>query len=206
MSLCWTERSLEFPINLGKWWGFIVKINRIIRICLLVLITFCIPNQQAFADGPGTGGRRIRLDEEPAGPYLLRVVTSPTPPRVENLYIEVRVTEVESRRILSDLIVTVTALSTDGEVTRVVAIATHDTAPIPDDYAAHMLIPRAGVWNIVVHVDGALGAGEASFLERVSSLNSLGPIISLGAPFGGLAILIIIFLRLQRRSGEETER
>ncbi len=182
-----------------------MKTNKIITLFFLVLITFCIPNQQAFADGPGTGGRRIRLDEEPAGPYLLRVVTSPTPPRVENLYVEVRVTEVESRRILSDLSVTVTAFSTDGEVIKVVAIATHDIAPIPDQYAAHVLIPRAGVWNIVVHVYGPLGAGEVSFLERVSSPSSLGPIISLAAPFGGLAILIFIFLRMQRRSGEKME-
>lgn len=183
-----------------------MKINKVFTLCFLILFAFCIPDQQAFAEGPGTGGRRIRLDDEPAGPYLLRVVTSPTPPRVENLYLEVRVIEVESLKILTDLKVTVTAFSTEGEATRVTAIATHDIAPIPDEYAAHMLIPRAGVWNIVVHVDGPLGDAQASFLERVSSPSSLGPIISVGAPFGGLAILIIIFLRMSRRSGEETEK
>jgi hypothetical protein len=145
------------------------------------------------------------LDDEPVGPYLLRVVTSPTPPRVENLYLEVRVIDAVDRKILTNLNVTVSAFSTEGEAISVDAVATHDIAPIPDEYAAHVLIPRAGVWNIVVHIEGPLGAAEVSFLERVSSPSSLGPIISIGAPFGGLAILIFFFLRMQRRSGEEGE-
>jgi hypothetical protein len=125
---------------------------------------------------------------------------------VENLYLEVRVVDEASSKILTDLDVTVSAHSTEGEKTTIDVVATHDIAPIPDEYAAHLLIPRAGVWSIVVRVDGPLGTGEVSFLERVSSPSSLGPILSVGAPFGGLAILIIVFLRMQRRSEEETEQ
>jgi hypothetical protein len=124
---------------------------------------------------------------------------------VENLYLEVRVIEAASSNILTDLEVTVTAHSTEGEPTTLEVVATHDIAPIPDEFAAHVLIPRAGVWSMVVRVDGPLGMGEVSFLERVSSPSSLGPILSVGAPFGGLAILIIIFLRMQRKSKEEIE-
>jgi hypothetical protein len=182
-----------------------MKISKIVAITFFVLVSLSYPYQRVFAEGPGTGGRRIRLENEPAGPYLLRVVTSPTPPRVENLYLEVRVTDAGNANILTDLNVTVRAFSTEGEPTSINSIATHDIAPIPDEYAAHLLIPRAGVWNIVVQVDGPLGSGETSFLERVSGPSSLGPIISIGAPFGGLAILIIIFLRMQRNSGEEKD-
>lgn len=172
---------------------------------LSLTILILIPFRTVFAEGPGTGGRRIRLEDEPAGPYLLRVVTSPTPPRVENLYLEVRVIDASSTEILTNLDVRVSAQSTEGEPTVIETVATHDIAPIPDEYAAHVLVPSAGVWKIIVRVDGPLGAGEASFLERVSSPSSLGPILSVGAPFGGLAILILIFLRMQKKAKEETE-
>lgn len=68
----------------------------------------------------------------------MRVVNSPTPPKVENLYLEIRVLNAESRDILTDLSVTISASSTEGEDSTIDAIATHDIAPIPDEYAAHL--------------------------------------------------------------------
>lgn len=185
--------------------GFKMKTRKMVVLSLITFIILLLPSQPAYADGPGTGGRRIRLDEEPAGPYVVRVVTSPTPPKVDNLYLEIRVLDAESRDILTDLSVTISASSTEGEDSTIDAIATHDIAPIPDEYAAHLIIPRAGVWSIAIQIDGPLGSGEVSFLERISSPSSLGPIISIGAPFGGLAILIFIFLRMQRDSMDKTQ-
>lgn len=185
--------------------GFEMKTRKMVVMSLITFIVLILPSQLAFADGPGTGGRRIRLDEEPAGPYIVRVVTSPTPPKVEDLYLEIRVLNAESRDILTDLSVTISVSSTEGEDSTIAAIATHDIAPIPDEYAAHLLIPRAGVWRIDIQIDGPLGSGEVSFLERISSPSSLGQIVSVGAPFAGLAILIFIFLRMQRDSMDKTQ-
>lgn len=185
--------------------GFDMKTRKIVVLSLITFIILIRPSQLAYAEGPGTGGRRIRLDEEPTGPYVVRVVTSPTPPKVENLYLEIRVLNAESRDILTDLSVTISASSTEGEDSTIDTIATHDIAPIPDEYAAHLIIPRAGVWSITIQIDGPLGIGEVSFLERISSPSSLGPIISIGAPFAGLAILIFIFLRMQRDSMDKNQ-
>ena len=181
------------------------RLGRNASLWLLLTAAILFPFQSVLAEGPGTGGRRIRLEEEPAGPYLLRVVTSPTPPQVENLYLEVRVIDASSSKILTNLEVSVCAQSTEGEPRTIETVATHDIAPIPDEYAAHVLVPSAGVWEITVRVEGPLGVGEASFLERVSSPSSLGPILSVGAPFGGLAILILIFLRMQKKAKDEAE-
>ena len=184
---------------------FEMKTRKMVVLTLIAIISLILAPQPAYADGPGTGGRRIRLDEEPAGPYVVRVVTSPTPPKVENLYLEIRVLDAESRDILTDLSVMISASSTEGEDSTIDAIATHDIAPIPDEYAAHLIIPRAGVWSINIQIDGPLGYGEVSFLERISSPSSLGPIISIGAPFAGLAILIFVFIRMQRDSMDKTQ-
>jgi hypothetical protein len=76
--------------------------------------------------------------------------------------------------------------------------ATHDIAPIPPEYAAHLIIPEAGIWQITVIVEGSRGRGEVTFLERVSDPPTLGIYIVVGAPIAGLAILGLVFLWLQR--------
>jgi hypothetical protein len=179
------------------------KLNR-----LLVVILFwtfwemVLSPSQAFASGPGEGGRRVRLDDEAAGPYLVRVVTSPTPPRVENLYVEVRVLESNSSQVIVDAQVTILA-APEGEPTPTLReVATHDIAPIPTEYAAHLVIPEAGLWRITIQVESDMGMAEVEFLARVSKPSSIGVIFAVGAPVVGIAILALIFLRLQRATQE----
>lgn len=153
-----------------------------------------------MASGPGTGGRRVRLDDQPAGPYLLRVVTSPTPPQVDNLYVEIRVSSAETGEILEDVNVSVQARHQSRSQPSIDVVATHDIAPIPNEYAAHLPVDVTGIWSITVFVDGDPGYGEATFDERVNSPSILPTLITIGAPVGGLAILIGIFIWLQRNS------
>ena len=146
------------------------------------------------ADDPGTGGRKIRLDEESVGGYRIRVVTSPIRALVNNLFLEIRLTDPSSGARITDANVWITATS-GADIVEVQA--THTNAPIPDEYAARILIPYAGVWEIIIGIDGPLGRGEVSFLERVSNPSSVGAIISVGAPIVGLIILGLIFYRLR---------
>lgn len=157
--------------------------------------------QPAGASGPGTGGRRIQLDDEPAGPFRLRVVTSPTPPVVENLYVEVKVLESASGMTVTDAQVLAWAHPAEGENPRIEAQASHDIAPIPTEYAAHLPVPEAGMWRVHVRVSGAQGSGEVSFLQRVNTPTSLGWFIAIGVPLGGLALLGAFFFWLQRSQG-----
>lgn len=154
----------------------------------------------AYAEGPGTGGRKIKLDQEPAGPYLVRVIISPTPPRVENTYLEIRVIEPATDAIITDADVTVRAVSGEAFVE---AIASHAIAPIPDEFAAHLPIPFPEVWEFTVTVESSLGRGEVNFLERISKPNSIAPLLSVGVPIIGLLILGVVFYRLQRSADQE---
>jgi hypothetical protein len=152
----------------------------------------------AYAEGPGTGGRQIRLEDEPAGPYLLRVVSSPTPPRVENLYIEVRVTEAASGRDVTDATVWTRARYVDGDAPPVEVEAVHAIAPIPTEYASHLPVSRSGAWEITITIDGEPGHGEASLVIQILEPSSISVLVSVGLPVAGLAVLGFLFFMLQR--------
>lgn len=157
----------------------------------------------ASAEGPGTGGRRVMLDDHAAGPYLLRVVTSPTPPRAENLYVEVRVLDAEDREPITDANVVASAEYQDGQLPVLREVATHDIAPIPHEYAAHLLVPEPGVWKVTISVDGVQGTAEVDFLIRVAGSAAIGTALAVGLPVAGLALLILVFLLLQRNEDQE---
>jgi hypothetical protein len=178
-------------------------IKRILPVSAAVACLLAVMVKPGQASGPGEGGRRVRLNDEPAGPYLLRVVTSPTPPQIENLYVEVRVTDPATGKTVTDADVVVHAAPTeiDGSELRVEAV--HDIAPIPMEYAAHLPVDKTGLWEITVGVDGQQGQGAASFLLTVSSPPRLSWLVAVGAPIGGLAALIVVFLWLQRHTAHE---
>jgi hypothetical protein len=177
--------------------------NRWAASLALALALSLLPPASAAAEGPGTGGRRVMLDGAAAGPYLLRVVTSPTPPRVENLYLEIRVIDAESRQIVTDADVQAAATFTEGEAQQVGGTATHDIAPIPTEYAIHLPVERAGTWRIDVMVDGESGSGSIDFLVGVGGSTTLGTALAIGLPIGGLVLLVVVFAWLQRHAEDE---
>ena len=171
---------------------------------MLILSTFAPLWSDASASGPGVGGRRIRLDDVEAGPYLVRAVTSPTPPTVENLYVEVRVTDAASGEVLTDLDVFVGAISLESDALELDEVAVHDIAPIPTEYAAHLPVSATGLWEIQIEIQGPDGTGIVTFIERVQNPPNLSWLIAVGAPIAGLALLGAIFFWLQRNSQQET--
>lgn len=171
----------------------------------MAVLAAALVSRAATAEGPGTGGRAIRLEDEPAGPYRLRVVTSPTPPRVGSLFLEVRVSAADTHAVLTDVEVTAQASPTEGSEASLSAAATHDYAPNPVEYAAHLPVTSAGVWEIRVRIEGELGSGEASFLQRVSASATLGVGLSLALPVAGIAGLLLVFRLLQRRGEPSRE-
>jgi hypothetical protein len=170
-----------------------------------VLILSAVSLVPAYASGPGEGGRRVRLEDEPAGPYLLRVVTSPTPPKVENYNVEVRVRDAQSGKVLNDVTVLITAEPAETEGEEISEVATHDFAPIPNEYAAHLLVYQEGLWNITVRVEGDFGDGEVTYVERITNPVDLGWLVAFGPPVAGMVLLILVFLRLQRNAQRSRE-
>jgi hypothetical protein len=169
-----------------------------IKVAIVVGFLFMLNTEGAVAAGPGQGGRRIRLDNAPAGPYRLRVITSPTPPLVEQLYLEVRVTDADKGEPILNAYVMTVATPIDGSGQAVEAEATHEFAPISSDYAAHLKVNEVGQWEVEVLVQGDLGEGSASFTERVTSRNTIGPLLSVAVPIAALLALGLIFFWLQR--------
>lgn len=154
----------------------------------------------ANASGPGTGGRRVRLDNYATGPYLLRAVTSPTPPRQGDFNVEVRVLDAATGQVLTGAMVTIRIEPVDHPGTILEEQATHAYAPLPEEYAAHVPPDTTGLWLVAIHVQTELGTGDASFYQEVAAPSTLGGILSVGLPFAGLLLLVLFFFWMQRKS------
>ena len=172
---------------------------------ILLLFTAFLGYSVALASGPGVGGRRVRLDNEPGGPYLIRAVTSPTPPIIENFNIEVKVVSAENGQEVLDAYVLIQAEPIEFESTSLEEVATHEFAPLPTEYAAHLLIPDVGLWLVTIQVESEWGYGEVSFYQQISNPSNLGAVVSIGAPVGGLLLLVLVFIWLQKNSDTTVE-
>ena len=169
---------------------------------IVAIVLFMLPSS-GWASGPGTGCRRVRLDNEPSGPYLLRAVISPTPPKVRDFNVEVRV-EDQAGTVIENAVVMITAAPSDHESETIQATATHEYAPVPSEYAAHLPVATAGLWEITIQVESSLGVGQVSFFQQVARPSSINAWLSVGVPFAGLFLLALLFLWLQKQStGQE---
>ncbi len=159
------------------------------------------PIDQGVSDVPAAGhahagARRIRLEETPAGPYLVRAVTSFGPNRLQDVALEVRVVDAASGKTLTDAQVLVVAEDESGR--RLEAAAAQGEAKIPRDYGAVLALPAAGAWHVVILIDGRLGQAQAGFDLLVPSAGGVGNVIGAYLPFGGLFLLIVAYLLLTR--------
>lgn len=167
---------------------------RILIACTLSIISL----NPAYAIGPGTGGSKIRVNEEQVGPYILLVATSPLPVTLDQqMSVWVRVTDGQSEALRRDAVVTVAATPRDGGQT-LTAQATHQNAGNDYDYVAHFEVETTGQWDLTVTVEDAPGPADVSFVETVSSGVSTTVIIGLAIPF--VIIAGVIGWYLWRRS------
>jgi hypothetical protein len=150
-------------------------------------------------------GQRVRLDDVSAGPFLLRVLTSPVPPRPGNFLVEVRVRDAAGR-LSRDARVWVEARPEEGSAEEVRVEAGSELAKIPGELAAQLPVDRPGIWLITVVVEGPAGSGEVGFAERVSSALGLGAWLSALLPFAGLALLVLGYAALTRIAPPESPK
>ncbi len=159
------------------------------------------PIEQAASESPATGhahagARRIRLDDAPAGPYLLRAVTSFGADRLQDVAVEVRIVDAASGKTLTDAGVRILAEDRSGR--RIEAKAAQGEAKIPRDYGALLALPASGAWHIAILVDGSRGQAQAGFDLLVPSGGGVGNLIGAYLPFGGLFLLIVAYLLVTR--------
>jgi hypothetical protein len=143
-------------------------------------------------------GQRVRINDASAGPWILRVLTSPVPPFPGDFLVEVRVKDATSGATRRDVSVWIEARPEEGTPEVVRAQAVPDEAKIPGEFAAQVPVSRPGIWLITVSVDGPEGAGQLGFAERISSALGLGAWLSALLPFAGLALLVLGYVALSR--------
>lgn len=153
-----------------------------------------------YAIGPGTGGSKIRVDDERIGPYILLVATSPLPVTLDQqMSVWVRVTNDATNQLMRDSIVMVDITPREGGET-LTAQATHENAGNDFDYVAHFDVDETGFWEVNIVVDDELGEVDVSFSEQVSRGANTTLLIGLGVPFIVLAFVIGVYF--WRRSEE----
>lgn len=169
----------------------------------LVVITLAYLNSPALAIGPGTGGSKIRVNEERIGPYSLLIATSPLPVTLDQqMSVWVRITDPTTNDLRRDSEVMVAATHRDTGQT-LTAEATHQNAGNDYDYVAHFDVEEAGQWEITVNVSDEPGEAEVAFVESVASGLSLKLVVALAVPFLVLAIAIGVYL--WQRSGRTSD-
>ncbi|HEX9681353.1 MAG TPA: hypothetical protein VGA32_07855 [Anaerolineales bacterium] len=161
---------------------------------LSIVLLLALP-LSAHAQEPGTGGRQIRLEDAPAGPYRVRALTSPIPPTVGELFVEVRITDPATGVVTEDVEVEILATPLEGDGTGLTAQALTELAPTPREFAALLPVPKPGFWRVVVRVRGPQGSGEAEFVERVVAYTHWIHVLSVGAPVAGLLGLLWFYNR-----------
>jgi hypothetical protein len=149
-------------------------------------------------------GQRVRLDDTPTGPWLLRVLTSPVPPTPDDFLVEVRVKEAATGVVRRNVTVWVEARPQSGSGIPVRVQASLIGAKIPGEYAAQVPVRSPGVWLITVGVDGPEGQGQGGFAERVANPLGLGAWLSALLPFAGLALLVLGYAALARTFPSES--
>jgi hypothetical protein len=170
-----------------------------------ISISFCLVSMlmaiyawPVWAIGPGTGGSRIRIDNQQIGPYVLLVATSPLPVTVGQMSIWVRVSGSQNKELRRNAAVMVKATPRGGGPA-LTSQGTHQNAGNDFDYVAHVQVQEAGQWDVTVSVEDELGEAEVAFTETVTQGLSTGLIIGMAIPFVVLAVVVGIYL--WRRSG-----
>ena len=139
---------------------------------------------------------RVRLNRQPAGPYLVDAFTGPT--EVGHLFVEVRVSD-ETGRPVEGLTINVEARQSNGERAAVEGLATLELAEIPGDYAVSLAVPSVGFWDIGVRIGGPLGVQQVTFSERVGGTANVAGWVLAGVPLAIAVLFGLVYLRTAGR-------
>lgn len=147
------------------------------------------------------GGTTVLVDQ--AGPYSLTITASPYPFQVGVIHdISALIGRQTDQQLVLDaeVVMIVTPIDQAGEPQTF--SATHDNATNKLYYAANVVFPTTGRWQITVQVDGPDGSGATSFEEQVEEKSSRGALMwsIIGIAAGVIAFVLALFMG--RRSRE----
>ena len=182
--------------------------NKTLRLSLgavLIVATFLLTGlfSPTMAIGPGTGGSKIKVDNERIGPFVLLVATSPLPVTVGKMSVWVRVAGAADNQLRRDAVVTVVAKPRGSDGPVVTATGSHKNAGNDYDYVAHVDVDQSGQWDVTITVTDDLGQAEAAFTEGVSQGRSAQGLLFIAIPF--VLGIVGVGIYLWRRSAASDE-
>jgi hypothetical protein len=168
----------------------------------LALFLILMTARAAAAENLGPGGSRVIVGDEVFGPYRLLVTSAPNPATTGTVTFVVRVSDPASETKVRDAQVEVELTQGTESIKQA---ATHENAGNPIDYAAHMQIANAGMWNGTIRVTGPAGASEVTFLQQVATPRKASTLLLVAIPF---AVMLGVFaamfvVRTSRQRGED---
>jgi len=174
-----------------------LSIRRGVLPVFLIALAVALRPASALANG-GT----IEVADRPVGPYLIAVMTSPSPLRVGIADLSVLIYLPNSKKAVEDATVYVLA-NRDGKSANPSRFpATHANATNKFFYAASVSFPASGEYAMTVHVAGPRGGGNVSFNVQVAPATfAVSPVevASAAIPIIGFVAWYIFRVRATKR-------
>jgi hypothetical protein len=139
------------------------------------------------------GGGALQLANEPAGPYLLTVWTSPPVAQAGRpLHVTVAVTTAESESPVLDAQVLVSLLPLETNNSPLSAPATTAQSVNKLFYETDFTVANIGRYQLTLHVAGMKGEGESAFVIDVRPATNVNW-LSLGLIVFGLIVVVALW-------------
>lgn len=140
------------------------------RRLLVILVALCLLAAPSVRANGGT----VQVADQPAGPYVVTVFTSPSPVRAGAVDVSVLVQD-QARQPVDDAQVTVTTEPINHGGPGGSYPATRDQADNKLYYAAKFNLPAAGQWRFTVDVQGQRGGGATAFALEAGGASVISP-------------------------------
>lgn len=166
------------------------------RWAVLLVGLAVIAGDPAWADHTGV----MQLNDR-VGPYVVRAVSEPDPPRTDRCRVTVAVLRPGTARPVPEAAVSVAASQPGGGAVRVTIAPDRNRDPEQVYHVADLEFPSPGRWSVTVRVSGPDGEGSAEFpLDVQAAPWRVSPAI---AAFGGGSVLLVLvwLVRARRRRG-----
>ena len=166
--------------------------RRFITITLLMLaVVSVLSGSQApwtvLGSASANGATRVIVDDERAGPYLLRVGILPGSPKVGTLHVSVLVQDAAGQFTVSDATVMLSVAGPEGSSAGAPVLAVNQPQS-PQLYEGNVALNVPGNWTLNLETDSGLGKANLAVpleVTETTGLNSLFIVV-------GVVVVLVI--------------
>ena len=170
-------------------------------VALLAVLAACV-SISAVGVVSANGAARIIVQDQEAGPFLLRVGIVPGTPIVGLLHVSILVRDSAGEVAVTDATVSVVAVGPQGS-DRPLTMEAANSLQSPQLYEGNLSLETLGLWTLTVDTESPLGQGSlevAIEVQESSPLNLMYVILGTGGVAIFAALLWSQVQRSRRRS------